>query len=331
MNEFRKNFLKDAWVLVAPTRAKNYNFTFTKNTNTNLIDPFVPGNESLTDKPIFEYKQNGIWRTRVLANKFPMTNLESSQGTKEQFGTQKQGGFGIHEMIVDSRTKERHFFDFTQNEHEYLYMTIKNRMYSLYKDKRIKSIYAFKDEGFLAGGTIPHSNTQLVGFGFIYPELDSEINISTSYFQDKQRSIFSDMVANARKHSLVIEENRAFIAFVPFCARFEFEVWIFPLFKQSNFGLIDEASLKLLARIITQTNKKLKQALGNVDLSVSLFSAPTPFEHTKSDYFYKIDDHYRWHIEISPRVKPVSSMTVGSNIYINTVAPEESAKYLRKI
>jgi UDPglucose--hexose-1-phosphate uridylyltransferase len=42
-------------------------------------------------------------------------------------------------------------------------------------------------------------------------------------------------------------------------------------------------------------------------------------------------EHYHWHLEILPRVKPLAGFEWGSGFYINPTLPEDSAAYLRGI
>lgn len=41
-------------------------------------------------------------------------------------------------------------------------------------------------------------------------------------------------------------------------------------------------------------------------------------------------EYYHWQIMILPRVSQVAGFELGSGIYINTVIPEEAAKFLRE-
>jgi UDPglucose--hexose-1-phosphate uridylyltransferase len=44
----------------------------------------------------------------------------------------------------------------------------------------------------------------------------------------------------------------------------------------------------------------------------------------------KTGDFYHWHIEIIPKLTHVAGFEWGTGFYINPVAPEESAKFLRE-
>lgn len=320
---FRHNILKDEWVLIAPNRAKNYSFFDQTHDFSSLDNPFLKNTESI-------YQDKEDWSVKVVSNKLSMLRLETSQKTHKNSFQDTRGGFGAHEMIIDSKDPKKHFFEFTSADHLGLLNAVKLRFFSLFKDKRIKSIIAFKEQGHMSGSLIPHSNSSLVAFGFIYPALDLQIRKSNEFFIKKERSLFDDLLQEARDNFLIIAQNLKFVAFVPFSARFEFEVWIMPIFSGANFCNLDETDLKLLAQITEQVTQKLHFCLPKVGLNWTLFSAPFEYEHAQIDYFYKLDEHFRWHIEITPRLKPLGALATQSGICINTVAPEDAASYLNK-
>jgi len=43
------------------------------------------------------------------------------------------------------------------------------------------------------------------------------------------------------------------------------------------------------------------------------------------------EPYYHWHLEIIPKLTSVAGFEWGSGFYINPVAPEEGAKFLREI
>jgi UDPglucose--hexose-1-phosphate uridylyltransferase len=42
-------------------------------------------------------------------------------------------------------------------------------------------------------------------------------------------------------------------------------------------------------------------------------------------------EHYHWHLELTPRLSRVAGFEWGSGFYINTVPPEDAARYLREM
>ncbi|UCC43068.1 MAG: galactose-1-phosphate uridylyltransferase, partial [Candidatus Zixiibacteriota bacterium] len=62
--------------------------------------------------------------------------------------------------------------------------------------------------------------------------------------------------------------------------------------------------------------------LNNPDYNYVLRSAPIGDEDTR---------HLHWYLVIIPKISIPAGFEIGSGIYINTVAPEESAALLREV
>lgn len=74
--------------------------------------------------------------------------------------------------------------------------------------------------------------------------------------------------------------------------------------------------------VLKQTLRKLELALDDPPYNYVIHTAP--FDH-------KDLPHYTWHLEIFPRLAGVAGFEWGSGFYINPVAPEEAAKFLREV
>ena len=62
----------------------------------------------------------------------------------------------------------------------------------------------------------------------------------------------------------------------------------------------------------------------------SSLGLPYNFVLHSSPLHEKTGDFYHWHIEIIPKLTQVAGFEWGTGFYINPVAPEESAKFLRE-
>ena len=51
----------------------------------------------------------------------------------------------------------------------------------------------------------------------------------------------------------------------------------------------------------------------------------------RRDYWDTLDQDFRWHIEILPRLTEPAGFEWGTGFYINPTPPEESAQYLREL
>jgi len=71
-----------------------------------------------------------------------------------------------------------------------------------------------------------------------------------------------------------------------------------------------------------QTLGRLYRCLSDPPYNYIIHTAP---------YDAKVGHFYHWHIEIIPRLSQVAGFEWGSGFYINTVPPEDAARYLREV
>ncbi|MEK7556881.1 MAG: hypothetical protein AAB538_02805, partial [Patescibacteria group bacterium] len=56
-----------------------------------------------------------------------------------------------------------------------------------------------------------------------------------------------------------------------------------------------------------------------------------PCDDTGFDCDRSTFQHFRWHIEVLPRLSKFGGFELGTGLEINTALPEESAKFLREV
>jgi len=85
---------------------------------------------------------------------------------------------------------------------------------------------------------------------------------------------------------------------------------------------MEEAKFPSLARIFSETLKRLDKALNNRPYNFMLHTSPLKENH---------QEYYHWHFEIVPKLTRIAGFEWGSGFYINPSPPEEAAKYLREV
>ena len=95
--------------------------------------------------------------------------------------------------------------------------------------------------------------------------------------------------------------------------------------RNSQFGSLGNDELTLLGQIFRQSLKKMKMALNDPDYNFYIHPAP------RHDNGQLISEHYRWHIEIVPRLSAIASVELGTNVFVNVVDPDEAAKNLKNV
>jgi UDPglucose--hexose-1-phosphate uridylyltransferase len=96
---------------------------------------------------------------------------------------------------------------------------------------------------------------------------------------------------------------------------------------QPFFEEISAAEQQSLADAMCEITGRLYRGLKNPPYNYYIHSAPcddTGFSCDLSTF-----QHFRWHIEILPRLSKIAGFELGTGIEINTAIPEESAAFLR--
>ncbi|MCX7824990.1 MAG: galactose-1-phosphate uridylyltransferase, partial [Verrucomicrobiae bacterium] len=88
--------------------------------------------------------------------------------------------------------------------------------------------------------------------------------------------------------------------------------------------------IRQLADALKTALKKLPQALNQPQYNLFIHTGPAR-HHRKVGYWDTIDQDFRWHIEILPRLIQPAGFEWGTGFFINPVPPEDAAQYLREL
>jgi UDPglucose--hexose-1-phosphate uridylyltransferase len=299
-------------------------------------NPFAEGNEHMTPPEIFAFrdpksKPNGPgWQVRVVPNKFPALRIEGDLDKEGQGIYDKMNGIGAHEVIIETPNPTLQLEQQPVESIGRVIETYKIRITDLLRDPRFRYILLFKNFGKQAGATIGHPHSQLIAMPVTPKRLKEKLVVAMQYYAYKDRSLFEDILRQEIKEgSRLVYENAGFVAHCPFASRFPFEVTIMPRRQSAYFQEIHPDEILLLADALKVTLMKLSKALNQPQYNYLVSTGPARYAH--HGYWSTIDQDFRWHIEILPRLTLIAGFEVGTGFYINPTPPEEAAKYLREI
>jgi UDPglucose--hexose-1-phosphate uridylyltransferase len=89
----------------------------------------------------------------------------------------------------------------------------------------------------------------------------------------------------------------------------------------ASFVWIDDEEIVELASVLREVLGKIYFGLNDPDYNYIIRSSPIGDENTR---------HLHWYMVIIPKITTPAGFELGSGIYINTVAPEECASFLRQ-
>jgi UDPglucose--hexose-1-phosphate uridylyltransferase len=204
----------------------------------------------------------------------------------------------------------------------------RERINDLDRDLRFQHIYIFKNVGPAAGASLAHAHSQIVALPIIPPLVEGKLIRAREHFERKQRSLFSDILESEREEgSRLVAENDSFLLFCPYASRFPFELAIFPKRHHPDFASCAAPELQDLGEVLRFALQRLAEILQKPGYNLLLHTAP--LRRRATERFASTRDDYCWHLEITPRFNSLAGFEIGLGSYINTVFPEEAARYLR--
>ncbi len=237
-------------------------------------------------------------------------------------------GVGAHEVIVETPDHNVELADLPEARIVKVIQVFRDRMHDLGGDDRFKYVLIFKNQGYLAGASLPHAHSQLIATPVTPKRVKEELTGAQRYYEFKHRCVFCDIIKQETQltRERLVLENDAFAVIAPFAARVPYEMWIIPKQHSCDFVSITDGERQGLAEALKQTLLKLRTALKSPPLNFLIHTAP--FRRPRAGYWATIQHDYHWHLEIIPRLTRPAGFEEGSGFYINPVPPEEAAATL---
>ncbi len=311
MLELRKDYILDRWVIAASVRAKRPKEYKQKITAKEpKICVFCPGNENLTPPEIGRIEKNGKWLLRWFPNKFPFVEQKGSAKIKTKGFFTSSSAYGKHEVIADTNKQNVQLWDTKKEQIKLLLEVINQRITALEKLKGIKYVSVFKNHGEKAGTSILHSHVQITAISNIPPAVKEKL----AAIKKHKKCPYCQITKIESKGKRKCFENKTFVAFAPYASRFNYEVWLFPKKHIKNLSELKDNEMADLASILNKVLKKLRE----LNLSYNLIFHYSPKK-----------ENLHFHIEVAPRIATWAGFEFSTGITINSVMPEDAAKFYR--
>lgn len=325
-SELRRDPLTDAWTIFAAARAMRPAFGSTRGEN-GAPDPFIAGRERFAPHALHSAGAEG-WQVRVVPNRTPVLRVEGDATPRPDGFYDRMDGVGAHEVIVED-AGDRTLDALPLVDVEKVIDAWKWRMLDLMRDPRMRTLFVVKNVGRAAGALVNHSLSQLVAMAIIPPVLRQKLRVARAFYAAKKRSIFEDLLAEeVRTATRLVYENNGFTAFCPYASRAPFELAIIPKRQCPDFHGLSDQERTQLADVLRTVLRKLNCALDHPPYNLMLFTAPT--RSPRHDEWNTIEQDFRWHIEIVPRLHHEGGIELASGCAVNGVWPEVAADYLRQ-
>jgi UDPglucose--hexose-1-phosphate uridylyltransferase len=338
MSELRKDPILDRWVIIAADRGRRpSDFKPEPPAPPPAACPFCAGNEGKTPEEVYAVRDGTPpntpgWEVRVVPNKFPALAIEGDV-THHGIGLLDwMTGVGAHEVVIEGPQHGFRFEDAPLDHMLKVIGTFRQRLIDLRQDKRFRHIIVFRNWGDAAGASLSHPHSQIIALSVVPDLVKQTLRAARAYFQHKERCVFCDLIEQeVAMPDRLIFKNDHFVVLSPFAARFPFEAQIYPRRHSYDFTLMTpeeqvgfiEATQFVLRRYVSE--------LSDPPYNLMLQTAPNPVPRPgRPEYWGTLEFDYHWHVELIPRLTKMAGFEWGTGFFINPVAPEDAARFLRE-
>ncbi|MCF7820307.1 MAG: galactose-1-phosphate uridylyltransferase [Candidatus Pacebacteria bacterium] len=304
-SEIRKDYLFNDYVIITPSRSKRPRDVKPEtgvSSNSNNC-PFCPKN--LNQKNIIDIVKKGKkdWQAISIENIFPAVTLNNSRA------------YGQQEVIIETPKHDTQLGELNLKEIKALLNLYQKRTKKIAENKKINYILIFKNQGAKAGASLKHSHSQVFATKIIPHELSEEASLTQDYLIKNRACPYCDIIKKELKTPRKIFEDKHFAVIAPFASKYHYEAWVLPKRHLDNISLLTNNELDSLAKCLKLILSKLKK--DNLDYNFFLHNVVPD----KNQHFY---------IKIQPRDSVWAGVELGSGLVINSVSPEQAAKYYKK-
>lgn len=329
MSEIRHNIATGDWVIFSTARAKRpHDLAHNKEVKPLMAGhksdcPFCPGNEDIAGAALYSIGDGKDWKVRSVPNKFPALSPEEDPGRRTAGFYASMGGFGHHEVVVESPRHNACIPLMTGEEVEDIIRVYVNRYVELQKVPGIEAVTIFKNHGRMAGCSLEHPHSQIVATPVVPPHLLRRISLAVDHFEMTGSCVYCKMIEEELKERVrILMETEGFVSFLPFAGAFPFLTWIAPRRHISSFADMKASEIRDLARTLKWTLERLYYGLSDPDFNLTIRSSPAKAKETP---------FFHWYLSVIPRLGEPGGFEMGTMMPINTVMPEDSAEYLRRV
>ncbi|MGB9593495.1 MAG: galactose-1-phosphate uridylyltransferase, partial [Anaerolineae bacterium] len=218
MSEMRWNPMLGEWVVTATHRQER---TFLPPPEYCPLCPTAPGGFE-SEVPFPDYD------VAVFENRFP--TFFPSPPPPSVAGTALspvQPSQGVCEVVLYTPEHHTTLAQLPLGQYEKLVQVWTDRYVELGSLPYVQYVLIFENKGEEIGVTLHHPHGQIYAFPFIPPVLEREVQQAAAHLAQTGRCLFCDILAEERADGRrIVAENEGFVAFVPFFARWPYEVHI---------------------------------------------------------------------------------------------------------
>ncbi|MEP7075707.1 MAG: galactose-1-phosphate uridylyltransferase [Acidobacteriota bacterium] len=237
---------------------------------------------------------------------------------------------GISRVVCYSPKHNLTLAELNNKDIEELFHTWQEQYSDLRSRKEIEHVLIFENKGEAVGVSNPHPHCQIYANNFVFKTIENEVRAGADYFAEHGKILFQQIIrAEKSDGRRIIAENDSAIAFLPYFARYAYEIFVAPKRTCPTIADLSPTEIADLASV-------LKTVLIRFD---NLWETPFPYvmvlhqaPTTGGDY-----GTFHFHIEFHPPLRKLNLLKylagpeIGGGNFLSDTSPEEKAVELQAL
>jgi len=194
----------------------------------------------------------------------------------------------------------------------------------------VDHVLVFENKGEVVGVSNPHPHCQIYATNFVFKTIETEARAGERHLAETGRVLFQDILAAERSDGRrIVAENDTAIAFLPYFARYAYEVFVAPKATHPSLADLSNEERRDLAVVLQDVLVRFDNLWGMpFPYVMPLHQAPTDGRSYPGFHF---------HIEFHPPLrkpnllKYLAGPEIGGGNFLSDTAPEEKAAELRRL
>ncbi|MGI9199292.1 MAG: galactose-1-phosphate uridylyltransferase [Candidatus Nanopelagicaceae bacterium] len=243
--------------------------------------------------------------------------------------TDSSRAIGKCEVICFTAEHGQSFNELTPQRVHTLLEAWRDRTHELSKEPFIRHIAPFENRGEEVGVTLHHPHGQIYAYSYLPPRVEKMLAIAKKYRDEFGRVLFDDILKRElADKTRIVAQNRDWVAFVPFAARYPFEIHLAPLSPVADLAELSTAQCETFPEIALEITKRLDGVFG-IPMAYIATWHQAPVREGR--------DLLRLHWQITSvrrapgKLKYLAGSESAMGAFIMDVRPEDSAKQLREV
>ncbi|MFE4517634.1 galactose-1-phosphate uridylyltransferase [Kitasatospora sp. NPDC056783] len=295
--------------------------------------PLCPSRDGrLSEIPAEDYQ------VAVFENRFPSLagmpgeagGLRTGEPAGEAGGLWTGGpGTGRCEVVCFTADHDASFADLTPERARLVLDAWTDRTAELSALPGVRQVYCFENRGAEIGVTLAHPHGQIYALPFTTPRTARMAARATEHRAATGRNLFDDLLAAERSHGgRVVLAGEHWTAFVPFAARWPYEVHLHPHRRVPDLTALDAGQRDEFPSLYLELLRRFDRLFG---------TGRTPYISAWHQAPAGQRDELALHLELftirrtADKLKYLAGVESGMDAFVNDITPEDAARRLREV